>query len=347
MPDQNTFLTTVYCLVDDVYKAEFAALKPKRRGRKQELGDSEVLTLALLSQWQPDRSESAFVLYAQRHLRSYFPRLLSQSGFNRRVRDLAGVLCRLTPMVIRMAGALLPSRAAYGVLDTVPVPLMRRCRGVRHKLFAAEAALGHGGSDRDWYYGVQLLTEVDAQGFITGFVIGPANTSERWLGEALLRWRVCPEAGVPSAEELAPILGPTHLKGGKRIGPTGPIFSYLGAGEVADHEYIADLGFKGKAWTRHWYDDYRATVKTKASYRDLSPTDRRLACRQLASLRQIVETANNVLASVFGLAFPRAHTLWGLLTRLAAKVAAHNAALYFNYLYHRPTFSIFPALQCA
>lgn len=342
MLDTDTFLTQVYCLVDDVYKAEFAALKEIRRGHKPELTDSEVLTLALLNQWRQDRSEAAFVRYASSHLRGYFPRLLSQSAFNRRARDLAGVLCRLAPVVVRMVAQLLRHRPAYGVLDTVPVPLMRRCRGEKHRLFADEASIGHGGSDREWYYGVQLLTEVDANGFITGFVLGPANTSERWLAEALLRWRDNPESGVPNAQELAPILGPTHLKGGRRVGPTGPILSRLGVGDPADHDYLGDLAFQGRAWINHWHDHYRATVQTKADYRRLdSPQERRLGQYWLSRQRQIVEIANSALTSVFGLKFPRARTLWGLLTRLAAKVAAYNLAIYVNYLTHRPTFSIF------
>ena len=73
--------------------------KPRRPGKKPELSDSEVLTLALLAQWQSDRSEHAFGRYAAKHWRSYFPRLLSQSQFNRRVRDLCGVLCRLGPAI--------------------------------------------------------------------------------------------------------------------------------------------------------------------------------------------------------------------------------------------------------
>jgi hypothetical protein len=342
MLDADTFLTIVYCLVDDVYKAEFARLKPKRRGHRPEMTDSEVLTLALLGQWQQDRSESAFVRYTCAHWQSYFPRLLSQSAFNRRVRDLSGVLCQLGPEVVKLAAGLVEHSPAYGALDSVPVPLMRRCRGDRHKLFAEEAAVGHGGTDREWYYGVQLLTEVDANGFITGFVVGPANTSARWLAEALFRWRDNLESGVPTAEELAPVLGPTHLKGGKRLGPTGPIFPRLGVGEPADHDYLGDLAFQGQAWITHWHDHYHATVQTKADCRWLETgRERQLARRWLASLRQIAETANNYLTSALGLTFPRPRTFWGLLTRLAAKVAAYDIAIYINYLTHRPTFSVF------
>jgi hypothetical protein len=40
---------------------------------------------------------------------------------------------------------------------------------------------------------------------ITDFVFGPANTEERWLAEAILRWRDCAEAP-PCIEDLEAIL---------------------------------------------------------------------------------------------------------------------------------------------
>src|SRR5918912_446811 len=142
----DTFLTTVYCVVDDLYQARYAAQKPVRRGAAPEMSDSEVLTVVILAQWQHDRSEAAFLRYAQAHWRGYFPRLLTQSAFNRRARDLLGVLCHLGPQVGTVVAHLWETGPAYAVLDTVPVPLMRRCRGDRHRLFAAEAAVGRGGS---------------------------------------------------------------------------------------------------------------------------------------------------------------------------------------------------------
>ncbi len=58
--DVDTFLTTVYDITDELYRTHFAPVKPTRPGKKLELSDSEVLTLALLAQWQKDRSERAF-----------------------------------------------------------------------------------------------------------------------------------------------------------------------------------------------------------------------------------------------------------------------------------------------
>lgn len=47
--DLDTFLTVVYCTVDDLYQTHFAAAKPPRPGKVAELSDSEVLTLILLA----------------------------------------------------------------------------------------------------------------------------------------------------------------------------------------------------------------------------------------------------------------------------------------------------------
>ena len=336
--DVDTFLSTVYCVVDDLYQAHYAAQKPVRRGTAPEMSDSEVLTVVILAQWQQDRSEAAFLRYAQAHWRGYFPRLLSQSAFNRRARDLLGVLGHLGPQVGQRVATLLAAPPAYAVLDTVPVPLMRCCRGVRHHLFAEEAAVGRGGSDKQWYYGLRLLTVVEADGVISGFVLGPATTEERWLAEALLRWRHDPAAPPPTAEDLAPALGPTHKAGGTRRGPTGPLGPRGAVGEARPDLYLGDLGFAGAAWQAHWRADYGACVLTKAD--SAAPAaEQAQAAQWLSSLRQVIETANAVLTDLLGLTFPRARTYWGLLTRVAAKIAAFNMLLYLNHCYDRPTFA--------
>ena len=95
----------------------------------------------------------------------------------------------LTHMVAAVAQDMGAYLAPYQAIDTVPVPLMRRRRGKRHRLFGPEAAIGRGGGDRDWYYGCKLLLAVTPQGVCTGFVLAPANTEDRWAAEAFLCWR--------------------------------------------------------------------------------------------------------------------------------------------------------------
>lgn len=344
--DLDTFLVTVYCVVDEVYQAHCAAAKPRRPGKKPELSDPEVLTLVAVAQWQAQRSERAFLRYVAAHWRGYFPRLLSQSAFNRRARDVWGVLGRIGPLVAARVLAALGRPSAYQVADCVPVPLLRRCRGERHKLFTDEAAIGHGGSDDDWYYGVQLLLCVDAAGLITGFVVGPADTDDRWLAEALWRWRRAPLAPAPAAAQLAPVLGKPKSKGGERKGPSGPLGPRWGAGAYDPAPCLVDLGFAGEHWQAHWRRAYGAAVVTKRDFQALLPAapPERVAAAH-ASLRQVIETVNDWLTAQLGLTFPKARTFWGLLTRLAAKVAAFNLARLANTLTARQPFAQFSPLE--
>ena len=341
--DLATFLVTVYCTIDELYVARYGPHKPGRPGVAPEASDSEVLTLLVLAQWQAARSERRFVAYAAQHWRAYFPRVLSQSAFNRRGRDLAPVLAALGPAVAERVVAAWPG-VHYEVVDGVPVPLARRCRGLRRAVWTVEqAGLGKGGSDQDWYFGVHLVAAVHPSGVVTGFVSAPADTGERWLAEALLRWRHDPLARPPTATEFVPVLGPSHRKGGGRQGPTGPIQARTAAGAPARGPYIADLGFRGREWQAYWRTAYSATVVTKADL-PMDATDaQQQALRHTAChVRQVVETAFGWLTSRFGLAFPRARTMPGLIARLGAKVAAFNCSVYVNHLLGRPPFADCP-----
>ncbi len=343
--DRDTFLVTVYGVLDELYGERFASQKPVRPGPAVDLSDSEVLTIMVLGQWQKDRSAGAFVRHVRQHWRGYFPQMLSQSAFNRRARDLMPVLCALGPAVAERVVAAWPG-VPYEVVDGVPVPLARRCRGLRHKVFTCEqAALGKGGSDQDWYFGVHLAAAVHPSGVCTGFVSGPADTGERWLAEALLRWRQDPLAPQPTAAEFEAVLGPSHQQGGTRRGPTGWRWGRSGAGRPAPGPYVMDLGFAGAGWQTYWRVAYGATVLTKA---DLPPEAtlaqphelRHTAC----SVRQVVETGFGWLTAHLGLAFPRARTMPGLLARLGAKLAAFNLAVYVNTLCGREPFAVFDPL---
>ena len=133
-PDVDTFLVTVYCLIDDLYRDYAAPLRAHLPGRPGELSDSEVLTLAVLCQWQAAGSERRFLAWAATHWRAYFPQLLSQSAFNRRARQLCGVLASMAEWIRQRIELELDAAPVYEVLDGLPVPLMRRARGNHARL---------------------------------------------------------------------------------------------------------------------------------------------------------------------------------------------------------------------
>ena len=348
--DLDTFLVALYTIVDELYRRHVEPERPVRRGRRPGLSDSEVLTLMVCEQWR-GRSERGFLRFVSRYWRGYFPRLLHQSAFNRRVRDLTGAMTQLVPLVAAELGAAL---APYQVVDGVAMPLARRSRGIRHRLFDAEAGLGKGGVDKDWYFGCKVLLSCVPGGAITGFVVGPADTEERWLAEALACWRDDPAARPWDGQRHG--LPPSHKKGGQHRGPTGPIWPRDGAGAPTWEPTIADKGFRGEHWQGHWWGDYGTLIRTDDAYdapvadpdattADPAAIDAAAATAAAAralhhSQRQIIETVNAHLIGDFHLHFPGARSLWGLRARLAAKLLAFNLSLWLNRLFDRQPLAI-------
>jgi hypothetical protein len=127
MYDVDTFLTILYVAVDDFSKRQSApTLQP---GPAAALSQSEVITLALFSQWRAFESERAFYRYACRRLRPAFPTLPARSQFNRLVRRHHDAI---------VAFALAPGQqisvpsVGYEVVDSMGVPVRnakRRGRG--------------------------------------------------------------------------------------------------------------------------------------------------------------------------------------------------------------------------
>jgi Transposase DDE domain len=286
--DLDSFLVSLYVLVDDWWKLECSS-EPPKTGRPALLSDPEVMTLAILAQWPRFRSERDFWRFASSHLRSYFPNLCSQSQFNRRVRALEPEMRALQRAFAR--GLARPS-AVYRVLDTTLLPAMVRVRASRKGLFCGQASFGRSASKTEWVYGFKVALVVDPEGVVSAFGLAPAASDERPIGEALI------------AEDL--------------------------------HEaYLADKGFTGVEWERRWLEVYGALVAATPyddSRRAWSQADRRWA----SGKRQIIEGVICQLKDFFSLERHRAKTLGGLLSRLAAKVAAYTCAQRINDSLGRP-----------
>ena len=79
MVNIDTFLTTLYVMVDDFCKEQ---LPPEKRpGPEASLSLSEVVTLAIFGQWARFQSQWDFYRYAHRHLQEAFPTLPDHSQF--------------------------------------------------------------------------------------------------------------------------------------------------------------------------------------------------------------------------------------------------------------------------
>jgi hypothetical protein len=321
--DLETFLTTLYVIVDDLYQREIRPQMPPQGGPAPKLADSEVLCLGLAAQWRrgvPWQSERGCLRFVRKHGQALFPGLTSQSAFNRRLRRLWGALILLQRAVAEERVSALECE----IMDGVPVRLAHGARSFHPRRLAEIARIGKGGTDR-YFYGLHLLLAVSSTGIATGWTLAAANVQERWLAELLLSARAgCPQVTGPG--------GPRP--GAARLAPpsdwVGPV---QGCGRHSGKPLVADLGFTGAEWQAHWAADYGTTVIT-------APQDvPEAASRWLRSLRQVVETVFAHLCDSFGLQYPGAHTRWGLLTQVAAKLAAFNLGLLINRSLGRPDFS--------
>ncbi len=180
--DLDSFLVSLYVLVDDWWQ-ENRSSQPPKPGRPALLSASEVLTLAILSQWPRFRSERDFWRFAHSNLRPYFPRLVSQSQLNRRMRALTGELRSLQR---ELAGTLADGSEVYRVVDTTLVPAIVRARARRKGLFCGQAAFGRCRSKTEWVYGFKVALVVSPEGVVTAFFLAPADSDERPIGEALI-----------------------------------------------------------------------------------------------------------------------------------------------------------------
>lgn len=321
--DLETFLTTLYDLVDDLYQQHIRPYLPPTGGPEPDLSDSEVLCLGLAAQWRsgvPWKTERGLVRYALKHLRPMFPGMTSQSAFNRRLRRLWGAFVLLQQAVAQH----LLTAQDFEVMDCVPVPIARGARSFHPGWLADIARIGKGGNDR-YFYGLRLLLAASASGVATGWSVAAGNVQERWLAELLLSSRArCPQLTGP----LEPDTQTPRL-----AAPVDWVAPTPSAGQPRGKPVVADEGFTGQDWWHHWASDYGTHVITPPAQ---AP---RAVRRWFSAIRQVVETVFAHLCDSFGLKYPGAHTTWGLLMRLAAKLAAYNLGILINRYWGRPDFA--------
>jgi hypothetical protein len=298
MVDVDTFLTTLYVMVDDFCQA---SLPPEPRpGPQAALSRSEVVTLAMCGQWQGFGSERGLYRSAQRHLRAALPQLPTREQCNRQMRQQHEALVAVFRHLVQRLAA---QRGVYDALDSSGVPTRdAKRRGAGWLPGLADI----GWSNRlGWYEGFHLLLAVNPVGVITGFACGAARTKDHPLADTFFALRRCPHPRVPSVG--APALGPD----------------------------VVEKGFEGRANQARWWQTYGAQVLCPPKRKSRTPWPQSLR-RWLAGVRQSVETVYDKLWHTLRLDRERPHELSGFWTRLAAKIALHNFCMWLNEHLGRP-----------
>ena len=176
-------LTIIFVLVDDWYQGYGYKLLNGKVGRKPVFKDSEVMTLMLAHDFIPYPAETQYVEFIRANYLALFPKLVTQSQFNRRARALRLLVEQLRRFWIMQKGW--HWQTCY-LLDTKPVPVVGYKRFKSHSDFAGNANYGHCASRNLNYFGYKLVVLSTLSGIPVAYELVPANLDERLAAEAVI-----------------------------------------------------------------------------------------------------------------------------------------------------------------
>ena len=283
------WLITLSVAVDTWWQREGRWVCPGRPGPVPTCSEAELLTLALAGEFLERRSERAWRAEVVANWGHLFPRVPAQSEWNRRVRWFWGAFEHLRAFWLRPL-SLAPG--SWVTIDTAPLPVKHpsRVRGTAADLWAGPVT-----------------------GLVGGF--GYCSALARWfygfrlalctgLTDGLIRgWAI-----VPAAVD-------------ERLVADGLLDGYRDLG------LLTDQGFRSAAWDRCWAAESQVWHLLAPSRRDRQQASRPPTLEAfVTTFRNRIEATNDTLKDRFHLEAHQAKGFWGLLTRVAAKLAAYTFA---------------------
>lgn len=207
----------------------------------------------------------------------------------------------------------------------------RRTRALEAELRTLQGDLAHTLTDGSEVYRVLDTTLIPAivrvracrNGLFAGqATFGRCASKTEWVYGFKVALSVSPE-GVITAFGLA------EARSDER-----PIGEFLVASDGHD-TFLADKGFSSVEWEKHWLESYGSLVAAtpQKSARRAWPKE---SCKWASGKRQLIEGVIDQLKDIFALERHRTKTLEGLLTRLAAKMAAYTFGQCLNAERGRP-----------
>ncbi len=181
--DFDDFCLWVYYLVDTICQQLQPALR--RPGPPPtSCSDSELIAMAIIGECRGYDLETELLSFWSGH-RDLFPRLPSQSRFNRRRRNLM-LICNLIRQAILRVLDVAQERTT--VIDSLPVPVVNfHLVPQAHGDWAVHgAAFGQVPAKKQTIYGYKLHLLLTVGGVILDFELAPANATDLAVGEELL-----------------------------------------------------------------------------------------------------------------------------------------------------------------
>ena len=297
----------LYCIVDDLYPRAAPDRVRFRNGvDRMDLTDPEVITLSIMQEGRSNDSELSFHRVVKKDYLHLFPDLICRSRYHRRRKDLMGIQREMLRLLMNRLRLL----ANWLALDSAPITTAEspRWKSTRMSIWAAEA--GFSPSKQQFFLGfrLHLLVSnklVSNKGTICDFVLSPANARERRVAEHLLaveaKWQARQSAFLAKARPV-----------------------------LADNGYCGDwlASLFGKNGGALWYALRRSKKAKSEGEAALRAWHRGLRAR--------IEGVFSSLEDQFQVEETRARSVWGVMTRVVAKLLSYMVGFVANEALDRP-----------
>jgi len=174
----DALVIALYVQIDD-----FLGPRQPRAGRPPKLSDSELITLAIAQVMLAMPNDRQFLALARWRLSHLFPKLIDQSGYNRRLRALAPQISRAINYLAYISPSL---HDRLRLLDSTPVPCGQSRETVKRSEFAGSAGYGYCRSHSRYFWGFRLYLICAGDGMPIGWELAAANVGERVVASEML-----------------------------------------------------------------------------------------------------------------------------------------------------------------
>jgi len=173
----DALLTALYVKIDDMLAED------RRPGHPAQLSQSELVCLAVAQALLGFHSERRWIRFASRQLRSCFPYLPGQSGYNKRLRAAL-------PLVKRAIRALAADSDFWfddvWIADSTPVECGRSRPTAQRSDMAGWANYGYCASHSRWFWGLRLYLICTPAGMPIAWALADPKIGEREVLAAML-----------------------------------------------------------------------------------------------------------------------------------------------------------------
>ncbi len=184
--DLNTFIVSVFCLIDDHLKGRHRSYR--QRGPAPKLSDSEVITMEVVGEFLGIDTDKGLYTYFKRHYGEWFPALLEvhRTTFARQAANLWKVKENLWQHIVGEEFVLEGDETPpLMVIDSFPIPVCKKSRSYRCRVMRELSERGRD-TNLGKFLGMRAHIVIAWPGVIVRASICGANVHDLHLAERLL-----------------------------------------------------------------------------------------------------------------------------------------------------------------